>query len=107
MQKRTRNQYIVSAVLYYILFFGKIFGGQNFSAGQNFRHQVEISAVLSEIFNQFPISPYNLQEKYFNMSCIYLTCFRFQRTKYFGGLRSSVSQNVIINGVLTNRFIER
>ncbi len=38
--------------------------GQNFG-GQNFRHQVEISAVLSnEIFHRFLISPYNSQEMY-------------------------------------------
>ena len=38
--------------------------GQNFG-GQNFRHQVEISAVLSdEIFYRLLISPYNSQEKY-------------------------------------------
>ena len=40
----------------------------------------------TKFFLRFFISPYNSQEKFFlHENCINLTCFRFQRTKYFGG----------------------
>ena len=69
------------------------FGGQNFwrtrfFGGQNFRHQVEILAVLSdEIFFIAFLFPHTIHKKnmFWHDISINLTCFRFQRTEYFGG----------------------
>ena len=75
---------------YYLI--GQNSGGQNFRrrkffGRQNFRHQVEIRQLFpTKFFHRFLISPYNWQEKYvWTRDLIYLTCFRFQRTKFFGG----------------------
>ena len=66
-----------------------------FFGGQNFRHQVEISAVSSdEMFSSDSYFPIQFKRKicFKHEICINLTCFRFQRTKYFGGQKFSADK---------------